>query len=338
MGKQLKHICFLLVLFIAASCGNTEDPTQKGSGGSRFFKDVKPESNGGMLEVLVVAEDEVWDSPVGNAVKEILIPPQYGLPQPEAKYVMSRIRPESFNDLLKRSRNIVVLNAKADGASFSQEKNRWAKPQHVYHFAGANTLDLAKIIKKEGAAFEKDLRKHEIARLQGAGKKETYKNPESLASLGYKINIPKAYDAEVQDENFLMYWKQTRQSDQGIFIHVRPMPAQDGPVGADIIPLRDSITKIYYPGSHEGSYMKTETLIAPQMKSTEVDNMYAMESRGLWRTEGDLLGGPFLSYTIYDDKNNRIITLDAFVLAPELNKRNLLLEQEAILKSFRRTN
>ena len=81
--------------------------------------------------------------------------------------------------------------------------------------------------------------------------------------------------------------------------------------------------------------MKTETLIAPKMRSAEIDGKYAMESRGLWRTEGDLLGGPFVSYTIYDDDKGLIITLDAFTLAPEIDKRNLLFEEEAILKSFR---
>ena len=84
----------------------------------------------------------------------------------------------------------------------------------------------------------------------------------------------------------------------------------EGLVSVDeIIAHRDSIGKNYFEGTYEGSYMTTEMLIPPSIANTEISGMYALETRGLWRMEGDFMGGPFLSYSIYDEKNDRILPL-----------------------------
>jgi hypothetical protein len=51
--------------------------------------------------------------------------------------------------------------------------------------------------------------------------------------------------------------------------------------------------------------------------------------------ENDFMGGPFLHYTLVDEKNNRVIELDAFVFAPKFDKREYLRELEAIVKTVR---
>lgn len=80
--------------------------------------------------------------------------------------------------------------------------------------------------------------------------------------------------------------------------------------------------------------MIIEDLIKPQITPTELAGNFALEARGLWRTEGDLMGGPFLSYTVYDEKNQQVIYLDAFMSAPNRKKRNSMFEMEAILRSL----
>jgi hypothetical protein len=46
------------------------------------------------------------------------------------------------------------------------------------------------------------------------------------------------------------------------------------------------------------------------------------------------MGGSFLSYTVYDEKHDQLIYLDAFLYAPDQKKRNLMLRLEAILKTL----
>jgi hypothetical protein len=42
------------------------------------------------------------------------------------------------------------------------------------------------------------------------------------------------------------------------------------------------------------------------------------------------MGGPFLNYAILDEENNRIISLDGYVYYPNNDKRDLLLQLEAM--------
>ena len=62
-----------------------------------------------------------------------------------------------------------------------------------------------------------------------------------------------------------------------------------------------------------------------------------MEARGLWGLfghPGDLMGGPFVSYTLLDTVYNRVVTLDGFLYAPSDPKRDLLRQVEAVLHSM----
>ena len=60
-----------------------------------------------------------------------------------------------------------------------------------------------------------------------------------------------------------------------------------------------------------------------------------IETRGLWRMNGDFMGGPFLSYTIYDEKNDRILTIESLLYGPTAKKRNVVLEMEAMMRSIK---
>ena len=37
--------------------------------------------------------------------------------------------------------------------------------------------------------------------------------------------------------------------------------------------------------------------------------------RGLWRMQGDMMGGPFVSHTRLDEKNHRVVVAEGFVYA-----------------------
>ena len=57
--------------------------------------------------------------------------------------------------------------------------------------------------------------------------------------------------------------------------------------------------------------------------------------RGLWRVQGDMMGGPFVSLTRLDEQNNRVIVAEGFVYAPETEKRNFIRRIEAALYTLR---
>ena len=97
---------------------------------------------------------------------------------------------------------------------------------------------------------------------------------------------------------------------------------------------RDSVMKINIPGGPEGSYMGTQEVDPPVFTGMNVKGKFAAEIRGLWEIKGDVMGGPFVSLTRLDEVNQRVVTVEVFVYAPEVDKRNLLRHNEAALYSL----
>ena len=62
-----------------------------------------------------------------------------------------------------------------------------------------------------------------------------------------------------------------------------------------------------------------------------VGRQYCGVVRGLWRMEGDMMGGPFVSHAQLDEARQRVIVVEGFVYAPETDKRNFLRRIEAAL-------
>jgi len=103
-----------------------------------------------------------------------------------------------------------------------------------------------------------------------------------------------------------------------------------------IIRKRNEIGQTYIPGPRDGSFMSTAiSLIEPEFQTVNLDGRYAIETRGLWETKGDYMGGPFISYSIVDEENNRIITVEGYVYFPNTTKRILLHQVDAIIRSLK---
>jgi hypothetical protein len=97
---------------------------------------------------------------------------------------------------------------------------------------------------------------------------------------------------------------------------------------------RNLITKSYIPGPTPGSYMTTETELPQDFNVLTFNGNYASEMRGLWRLEGDFMGGPFISLSVLDASRRRIITIEGNVYAPKNDKRNYLRQLEAMIYSM----
>lgn len=294
-----------------------------------------PASNGGILDLMVIADEALWAQGPGENFRAYFTEMLYGLPQPEPRFTVRQVAPADFNDLLQRSRYLVLFSL-GDTLQFQQEYERWAQEQWVFFLSAPTAAELSALVRQKREAIAAQIREAEDRRMQKRRRKLLHSElPAALSDRGLYLGIPKDYELSVEKEDFVLYWKRTNRADLGIMVHIRPLPDDQSIIGQEIVPLRDSLTRLYVPGAREGSYMVTEDLIKPDQRATELAGSFAMESRGLWRTEGDLMGGPFVSYTVYDEKGQQAIYLDAFVLAPNQKKRNRLFELESILRSLR---
>lgn len=316
---------FLLLLVLHAC---TSEPQTRASRIASL-----PSSSGSPAEVLMVVEDELWEGPLREALLNTFALPVAGLPQEEPLFDLVKLDPSNFSNLLRRSHILLVVGL---DSVVRQDINRnvYAFPQVVLKFSAPTVEELARMILAEKEKWRKTLVDFDLSFLRQRFKKQNVGLPKDLRALGYGMMLPKGFEPGLNETNTKIFWNRAMKSDQGIIIHWRPMPDSLAFLGTDVLSLRDSLTKAFIPGEIPGSYMRTEDQVPPVITSAEIGGMFALEARGLWKTEGDFMGGPYLNYTIFDEANQRIITLDGFVFAPEMDKRQLMLELEAILTTF----
>lgn len=333
--KTLRYLLSLAIGFtLTISCANSEEEGSGNKGGGFFSTPALPPANGGILDLLVVAEDKVWNGTAGRAFQSHFTAMTYGLPQPEPLYTVRQVNPREFSELLQRARYIVSLEV-GDSNYFKLVPDQWAKGQLVSYFQAEDELTLRKLILKNNRSLDDQIAAREATRLTSKLKKLSLTEyPDFFNRHNLKIDIPNDFGLSVANDDVVVFWKSTTKTDNGILIHVTELPEEEAIIGNNIIPLRDSLTKIYVPGSREGSFMVVEDLIKPQIQASEFKGRFALETRGLWRTVGDIMGGPFVSYTIYDEENNRLIYIDTFMLAPDKKKRKSMFELESLIREL----
>jgi hypothetical protein len=79
----------------------------------------------------------------------------------------------------------------------------------------------------------------------------------------------------------------------------------------------------------------TENAYTPFHNETIIDNKPALETKGIWDVKNAFMGGPFVNYAIEDKTNKRWVIIEGFAFAPSVEKRNYMLELEAIIKSVK---
>ncbi len=322
---------FLLFIALFSDCNNTS----VNADGSPKKQRILPPSSGTHSELLVVMPDELWEGKTGEIFREYYLADQEGLPQSEPYFDVTRVEPNEANGLLKKSKSIFWVQL-SDTSFTRMEKDLWARPQRIVRITAPTDLAAAKSVKASAHNFIQEFRLHDMANIQNRLKKSAYAyTHENLKDLGIKdMLLHKGFDPTLDKPHLKMFRTQTLKTLQYVIVSSRPMT--DGLVSVeDVIAHRDSIGKNYFEGSYDDSYMTTEMLIPPAIAPTEIGGMYALETRGLWRMEGDFMGGPFLSYSIYDEKNNQILTVESLLYGPQAKKRNVVLEMEAMMRSIR---
>jgi len=329
--KLLTLLTIATIALFTASCGGEE------TNADGTVKDTRilPPSSGTHSELLLVMPDELWLGPAGEAFREIYLADQEGLPQAESYFDASRVEPKDVNKILQKAKNILWVE-KSDTSFVKMTKDLWARPQRLIRITAPTEKAITAELRGSANQVMQAFKDHDMELIQTRLSRSAYAyTHENLKDIGIKsMLLHKGFDPTLNKENLKIFATKTVKTIQYIVISSRPM--SEGLVSVDeIIAHRDSIGKNYFEGTYEGSYMTTEMLIPPSIANTEISGMYALETRGLWRMEGDFMGGPFLSYSIYDEKNDRILTVEALLYGPQAKKRNIVLEMEAMLKSIK---
>jgi len=318
----MRLIKSILVFITIVACDNSQNS-------------YKPISSGNIHTVTVVIENMLWKSKVGDHVRKVFASEFLGLPQQEPLFSLKQISPDIFSDFTRSSRNVlIVLKRNRDTLRIS--KNKYAAPQVVVEILGKNNKEIISQINLHSLKAIKAFKQGEIKEKQRRIKKSILETNE-LKSRHINLTLPSAYKVfKKEDLNKLWLQRETEKGSVNVLVYfIENNNLIEELNEFKIIKLRDSISKIFVPGRNKNSYMKTEEAYKPYFFKTTIKGLKTLETRGTWEVVNDYMAGPFLNYIVQDKKNNRLIVMDGFAFSPSIQKRQYMVELEAIFRSLK---
>jgi hypothetical protein len=331
-SKILSFALLFALVLLVVSCTTNNKPS-------------KVRSIGNTSEVLVVVENEQqWENSIGKVIKRNLGRDQTGLSQPEPLFDLAHLTKNSFSDLLKKHRNILIVEIDKNQLEPKMEvvENLWAEPQVIIRITAPNKDLFISTFENNIETFIEKFDKAERERILTVfGPTSKNKVTAEIAKkFGLRITIPDGFFMAKSEPDFIWVRKEVSEFSQGIIIFREPYLDTAQFSRASISARTMRMLKQYVPGSVHESYMTLdEEYLVPKPKAVNgFATDYAIELRGLWDVENDFMGGPYVSYTFADKEGEYIITLFGYVYHPNNEKRNLLRQVEAILYSTKFTN
>lgn len=289
-------------------------------------------------EVVIVIAKETWKGQVGSLLRETLAQPQASLPQEEPMFNLIDVPPEAFINLFRTSRNIVTVKI---SPTYTEPKveftnDIWAYPQAVVNIQASSIANFEELFNSNSGKVIAYFLKAEKERLKMVYRKSHEKAIYNTVLNDFKVKlyVPIGFGIVKKDSSFAWLRYDTPLITQNLMVYSYPYDSDSTFTKNYQLEKRNLITKSYIPGPTPGSYMTTETELPQDFNILTFNGNYASEMRGLWRLEGDFMGGPFISLSVLDASRRRIITIEGNVYAPKNDKRNYLRQLEAMIYSM----
>lgn len=327
MSNKITLFTFIFVLLLSA-CKTKSDGS-------------KPNVGGKAGELLIVIDDKPKASSGGVLLRKIMTQEYLGLPQIEQHFDLSVVPHRALSDFMKTYRNIIITEVspkvKADTILFYN--NLWAKPQGAARITAKDTASLKDLVERNEIRLMSFFNKTERERSIRYFKK--YPNPELIKEIknhwGVKITIPGSFKRNKSNDDFTWMAEQADWGSMGFFIYKVPYVGESSFSKEYLLNKRDSILKLYLPGPTEGSYMTTELNYPILYKQATINKIDVAEMRGLWKLQGDMMGGPFISHAHHLPEDNSVLVTEGYVYSPENpDKRDKIRQLEAIMYTIQK--
>jgi hypothetical protein len=296
-----------------------------------------PASNGNLNNISVVVDNLLWEGKIGEAIRRNFAAPLEGLPQDEPIFGIRQIPPQVFDGFATRSRIILKIEKGELEPTTKIVHEAFAKPQTVVVVGGKTDAEIIAQIEDNRRKIINAFTKEEVKEKQRRINLSLLDDTKMEEALGFTIDIPSAYKIGKENEDFFWIRKSlSNTKTMDLMFYEVPLDAitESDSTIVTITNIRDEITKSEIPGEDD-IYMTVEDAYAPSLYKTKIDDKEAYEVRGIWEVKGQYMAGPFITYAIRDEANQRFLIADGYVYAPSLKKREFVFELEAILKSIK---
>ncbi len=349
MSRYTIFILIISGLFVWASCDG----------------DYRRSAQGGFSEVLVVMDSTEWDSPTADAIRETFGREIMTFPRPEPKYDL-RFRDLRTNRDLEFAKNFkntifaAPIDEQSNVGSFIRAvmsedirqriiedrnfafplKDRWYQDQWTLFLSGPDHETLAQRIRNSEESLVGYLDEVERDRWT----REIYRRGEQknladslMENHGFSIRVQHDYRIGVDTTEFVSLRRYLNDNDRWIWLSYEDdvdFESIDEIETQWIHAVRDSLNEKFIRGTRDESYVTTDYRRPHNTKQITLNGMPALETRGLWQMTGDIMGGPFLHYTIYDERTGRLYMMEFGQFAPRHNKRRFMNQFEAMAHTF----
>ena len=298
-------------------------------------------ATGTAYELIVVANQPIWNNDVGSILKEQLLAPVPGLPAPENAMRVTYIQPAEFNGMFTYVRNILMVNVDASQftrVSLKSERNRWAQDQVVVYLNSPDETLLYEYLTNNQGIIVDFFTKIEMRRMAEV-LKTTYSKPvfdKLMSKFDIMLHVPSDITSLANDSMPDFFWASNNANTGRMDLVVYTFPYTDPNTFSReyLLEKRNSILGANIPGAFPNSYMSSNSALVTYTPIT-LYGKYCGVLRGLWEMEGDMMGGPFVSFARLDEVNNRVVVAEGFVYSPETDKKNYMRRLEASLHTLR---
>jgi hypothetical protein len=326
-----------------------------------------PKAAGASGDIYLFMDSAQWKGPVGKTIDSIFNQEMIGLPREEGIFRMSYVDPRKMNFVLKQRRNLiflVTLDQTGPGAQivknlFTQEQikeiesnkdkyvetysNVYAKDQQVMFLFGQTQQQLIAKLKANGQKLIDYFNKAETDRMNASlFKTGTVGGVSTWLKENFHVDltVPFGYKLVQHEPDFLWVRQMNTDDDRDIFIAVTDYTSVDQFKQENLVKFRNEVAKKYLFEDPEkiNTYLVTETEIPYKPVTTKDVNFngnYAVEMRGLWRTNTHSMGGPFLAYALSSPTTGKFYYIEGFVYGPSKDLRELMRQMETILHTFK---
>jgi hypothetical protein len=323
-------ISLLSIFLVLSSCGD-----QSRTGRSR--------SAGKTAEMIVATNSETrWEGKVGTAIRDFFEQDYEVLPQIEPLFEMAHLPIAKLmdNKMFKAHHNILIveIDENVSESTIQARKDFWAAPQRIVNIKSPSDDAFVTFFNEKKNAILSILMESEHERLQKTF--YGFRDREIMAELdghfGFTLSVPSGFYVAKKHAEFMWIRKETEHHSQGLIIYTYDFVDTLAFDQSRILAFRNTITEEFIPGPSEGSYMTIAEEYSPfYSKPIDFAGLFAVETRGLWRLENDFMGGPFVTYTFVNENNNKVVTIDGYVYAPNKPKRDLMIQLEALARSIK---
>lgn len=323
-----------------------------------------PTAYGRINQLVVVADQDVWESRIGDSIRYYYGAAYPILPQPEPIFDIVHFTPYDMEAQLMRRElrtYLIVANLSDEESPTSQMirqdlgtekvrrsqedesynvtigRDKWAKGQLLAYQFGWTEDKLIDNIKANFPAIYKRIEQRERDRIaatiffQGQNPKI---QDEVRSKMGADIKIPSDYFVAISDDEVIWLRKETDDLSSNLLIHKLAYSNEKQLSKEGIKAIRDSLGRKYISSTLPNTYMRVNDIDLPMLTEVKtIHNQYALEARGIWEIENDFMGGAFVSYLIHNPNKNELLFIDGFVHAPGKEKRDFMEHLEYIMST-----